>query len=73
MSSNSFENANLISGQSKLYPTKKFTEYFYSLDLIEIPDLVARKFDLTKGDCLILPPVALQFDSIVLFGTLIFL
>ena len=66
MPSTTFENANLISGQSKLYPTKKFTEYFYSLDLIEIPDLVARKFDPTAGDCLIYPPVTLQFYSIIL-------
>ena len=49
----SFKNANLISGQSKLYTTKKFAEYFSSLNLIEIPDLVARKFDLKEEDCLI--------------------
>jgi hypothetical protein len=52
-----------------LYPTTKFAEYFYSLNLIEISDLVARKFDLTEGDCLISTPVTLQFDSIDLVGT----
>ena len=48
MLSNSFENANLILGQSKLYPIKKFAEHFYILNLIEIPDLVARKFNPKK-------------------------
>ena len=53
MTSTSFEQANPISGRSKLYPAKKFAEHFSSLNLIEIPDLVARKFDLKEGDCLI--------------------
>ena len=53
MSTTSFENANLISGQSKLFPTRQFAEYFSSLNIIEIPLLIARKFDLKEGDCLI--------------------
>jgi hypothetical protein len=39
----SFERANLISGQSKLYPTRKFTEYMSSLNLIDIPLPISHK------------------------------
>ena len=51
--STSFEHANLVSGQSKLYPTRRFAAYFSSINIIEIPSLIARKFDLKEGDCLI--------------------
>jgi hypothetical protein len=53
----SFENAKLISGQSKITSAKVFLDknHKHSCDLhyIEIPDLVARKFDLKEGDQLI--------------------
>ena len=53
----SFERANLISGQSRISSTKIFLDknhkHFYNLHYIEIPDSVARKFELNEGDCLI--------------------
>jgi hypothetical protein len=57
MSSTSFDNAKLVSGQSKISSVKVFLDknhkHFGNLNYIEIPDLVARKFDLKEGDCLI--------------------
>ena len=57
MASTSVEHANLISGQSRISYTKIFLDknhkHFCNLHYIEIPDLVARKFDLNEGDCLI--------------------
>lgn len=53
----SFKHANLISGQSKISAKKIFLdknqEQSYIIHLIEIPDLVARKFHLNEGDYLI--------------------
>jgi hypothetical protein len=53
----SFENANLISGQSRISSPKIFLDknhkHFYNIHYIEIPDSVARKFELNEGDCLI--------------------
>jgi hypothetical protein len=49
----SFENANHIAGQSKLFPTKHFARYFSSVNIIEIPTPIALKFDLKEGDCLL--------------------
>ena len=53
----SFEQANLISGQSRISSTQIFLDknhiHFYNLHYIEIPDSVDRKFDLKEGDCLI--------------------
>jgi len=53
----SFEKPRLISGQSKITSTKVFLDksrkHFCDLHYIEIPDLVAREFDLREGDCLI--------------------
>jgi hypothetical protein len=48
-----FENANHIAGQSKLFPMRQFAEYFSSINIIGIPPLIAKKFDLKEGDCLI--------------------
>jgi bifunctional DNA-binding transcriptional regulator/antitoxin component of YhaV-PrlF toxin-antitoxin module len=46
-----------VSGQSKITSTKVFLDeyhkHFCNLHYIEIPDLVARKFDLKEGDSLI--------------------
>jgi hypothetical protein len=57
MTYTSFEHANLISGQSRISSTKIFLDknhkHFCNLHYIEIPDSVARKFDLKGGDCLI--------------------
>jgi hypothetical protein len=57
MTYTSFEQANLISGQSRISFTKIFLnknhKHFYNLHYIEIPDSVARKFELNEGDCLI--------------------
>lgn len=53
MHTTSFENANHIKGQSKLYPTKQLAKYFSRVSLIEIPPLIDLKFDLKEGDCLI--------------------
>lgn len=53
MTSTSIELGRLISGQSKLFLTRQFAEYFSRLNIIEIPSLIAPKFDLKEGDCLI--------------------
>lgn len=57
MSPTSFEHANRISGQSRISSTKIFLDknhkHFCNLHYIEIPDSVARKFELNEGDCLI--------------------
>jgi hypothetical protein len=57
MSSPSFERANLISCQSKIISEKMYLginhKHVYNLHYIEIPYLVACKFDLKDGDCLI--------------------
>jgi hypothetical protein len=57
MSSTSFERANIVAGQSKITSEKillgKNHKYFHTLHYIEIPDLVARKFDLRDGDSLV--------------------
>lgn len=54
MSTTTFENAKLVSGQSKIDSVKVFLDknhkHFCNLNYIEIPDLVARKFDLKEGD-----------------------
>ena len=54
MPSTSFENANLITGQSRISSTKIFLDknhkHFYNLHYIEIPDSVARKFDLNREE-----------------------
>lgn len=56
-SSTSFERANLVAGQSKITSEKillgKNHKHFYNPHYLEIPDLVARKFDLRDGDRLI--------------------
>jgi hypothetical protein len=53
----SFENTKLVSGQSKITSTKVFLDknhkHSCNLNYIEIPDLVALKFDLKEGDHLI--------------------
>ena len=52
----SFENTKLVSGQSKITSTKVFLDknhkHSCNLNYIEIPDLVALKFDLKEGDSL---------------------
>jgi hypothetical protein len=53
MPSTSFEDANLVSGRSKLFPARQLGECFSGINIIEIPTLVALKFDLKEGDCLI--------------------
>ena len=53
----SFENAKLVSGESKITSTKVFLnknhKHVCNLNYIEIPDFVALKFDLKEGDSLI--------------------
>jgi hypothetical protein len=53
MSTKKFENAKLISGQSKITSVKVFLDknhkHVCNLNYIEIPDFVARKFDLKEG------------------------
>jgi hypothetical protein len=53
MHTTSFENVNHIKGQSKPYATKQLAKYFPSVNLIEIPPLIALKFDLRDGDRLL--------------------
>ena len=57
MSFTSFERANIVAGQSKITSEKiilgKKHKHFYNLQYTEIPDLVARKFELKDSDCLI--------------------
>lgn len=57
MSSPSFEHANIVAGQSKITSERillgKNHKQFYNHLYIEIPDLVARKFELKDSDCLI--------------------
>jgi hypothetical protein len=48
----SLENGKQIKGQSMLFPTKELAKYFSSVNIIEIPALIALKFDLKEGDCL---------------------
>ena len=57
MPSTSFERANIVAGQSKITDERillgKDHKQFYNRHYIEIPDLVARKFELKDSDCLI--------------------
>jgi hypothetical protein len=57
LSFTSFERANIVAGQSKITSEKiilgKKHKHFYNLRYIEIPELVARKFELKDSDCLI--------------------
>ena len=49
-----FENARVVSGQSKIDSVKVFLDknhkHYSNLNYIEIPDFVARKFNLEEGD-----------------------